>query len=82
MAQSEYTPGRPFAARVTVKAEVEWGFEAIVAGKLDHPIKFDPGRLGESGGNMELNVDMTRPCNIEGYEGRMVVKGSGLDSGK
>ncbi|KAJ6111695.1 hypothetical protein N7523_007756 [Penicillium sp. IBT 18751x] len=78
----QYTPGRPFAARVTVKAEVEWGFEAIVAGKLDDPIKFDPGKLGESGANMELNVDMTRLCNIEGYEGRTVVKGSGLDEGK
>ncbi|KAJ5118624.1 hypothetical protein N7476_010980 [Penicillium atrosanguineum] len=77
----QYTPGRPFAARVTIKAEVEWGFEAIAAGKLDDPIKFDPDRLGKSGDDTELNVDMSRLCNIEGYGGYNVVKGSGLEQG-
>jgi hypothetical protein len=69
----QYTPRRPFVARVRVVAEVEWGFPfgKIGAGKLDDPIRFDPEKLGATE-DTELSRDLNDLCNLKHYEGSFV----------
>ncbi|OAA57556.1 hypothetical protein SPI_07215 [Niveomyces insectorum RCEF 264] len=72
----QYTPGRPFVARIRVVATVDWGLatRTMRAGKLDDPIRFDPDKLGANNAHEDLNDDLKPLCGLDGYRGRFRLK--------
>ena len=65
----QYTPGRPFVARVQISAKAPWRPGKIVTGDLDDPLRFDPERLGANKGDTDLSMDLKPLCKLDRYAG-------------